>query len=100
MTISINGLGAQPKTELGDSTVDRVTSSASNKTSQQSDAGLASETTSLLAGAAGMTALKNLAMTGDESRMNKVEQLRQSIAAGTYKPAPLEIADALLSEWS
>jgi len=99
MTISIGGLGAQPKTDLGDSTVDRVTSSAAHKASQESEAGVAGETTTLLAGAAGMAALTEVAMNGDESRMSRVEQLRGAVAAGTYQVAPREVADAILAEW-
>lgn len=99
MAISIGGLGAQPNTELGDSTVDRVTSSAANKASQENEAGVTGETTTLMAGAAGMAALTKVAMSGDESRLSKVEQLRGAVADGTYKLAPGEIADALLAEW-
>jgi flagellar biosynthesis anti-sigma factor FlgM len=99
MTISIGGLGAQPKTELGDSTVDRVTSNAANKTSQDSDTGVSGETTTLLAGAASLAALTKVAMSSNDSRASKVEQLRAAVAAGTYKLAPGGIADALLAEW-
>jgi flagellar biosynthesis anti-sigma factor FlgM len=99
MTLSIGGLGTQPKSELGGSTVDRVTSTAANRAAEESDTGVAGETTTLLAGAAGMAALTNIALNGDGSRMSKVEQLRDSVAAGTYKVAPGEIADALLAEW-
>lgn len=99
MTISIGGLGAQPKTELGDSTIDRVTSNAASKTSQDSEAGVAGETTTLLSGAANLAALAKVAMNTDDSRTSKVEQLREAVVGGTYKLATGEVADALLSEW-
>jgi flagellar biosynthesis anti-sigma factor FlgM len=99
MTISIGSLGAQPKTELGDSTVDRVTSNATNKAFQDSEAGVSGETTTLLAGATNVVALTNVAMNAGDSSTSRVEQLREALAAGTYKLAPGEIADAILSEW-
>jgi flagellar biosynthesis anti-sigma factor FlgM len=99
MTLSIGGFGTQPKSELGGSTVDRVTSNAANRAAEEGDAGVAGETTTLLAGAASMAALTNIALNGDGSRMSKVEQLRDSVASGTYKVAPAEIADAVLAEW-
>lgn len=99
MTISIGSVGTQPKTELGESAVDRLTSSATSNLSRESEAGVADETTTLLAGTASIAALTNVAMNGDNSRMGKVEQLREAVAAGTYKPAPEGTADALLAEW-
>ncbi len=99
MTISIGGLGPQPKTDFGEPNVDRVTSSVPDKGSQAPEAAPPDETTTLVAGAASLAALTKLAMNGDERRIGKVEQLRQDIAAGAYKSEPPNIADALLAEW-
>lgn len=99
MTISIGGLGPQPKTDFGEPNVDRVTSGSENKASRGADAGIFAETTTLLAGAANLAALTKIAMNGDESRTGRVEQLRQDIAAGAYKAEPTKIADSLLPEW-
>jgi flagellar biosynthesis anti-sigma factor FlgM len=99
MTISIGGFGSQPKTDLTEPNVDRITSSVPNKGAQAAEAAPADETTTLVAGAASLAALTKLAMNGDETRIGKIEQLRQDIAAGAYKLEPANIADALLAEW-
>ena len=98
MTILIGGLGSQPKTDFSEPNVDRVTSSVPNK-GQAAEAAPAGETTTLVAGATSLAAFAKLAMNGDETRGDKVEQLRQDIAAGAYKLERDNIADALLAEW-
>ncbi|HTR27132.1 MAG TPA: flagellar biosynthesis anti-sigma factor FlgM [Terriglobales bacterium] len=104
MTISIGGLGSQPlgqqpRTDLNEANVDRVTSNAANHAGQTAEAATDGETTNLTAGTANLAALNKLAMSDDETRSEKVEKLRQKVAAGNYKPEPSAIADALLSEW-
>lgn len=98
MTISIGDIGSQPRTEFTESPVDRVTSSLNNKAHEGSDAP-ATETATLLAGATSLAALNAAAMDTARVRTDKVEQLRQSIAAGTYQVEPAQVADAMLKEW-
>lgn len=99
MTISIGGLGPQPRTDISEGKVDHVTSSVANKASQSAEAGTEGATTALMSSAASLAALTKIAMNGDETRARKVEQLRHDVAAGTYKLEPTKIADALLAEW-
>ncbi len=100
MTISIGGLGSQPVGEFIESTIDRVTSSQNNKVQDGADATTTgSETTSLLAGASSLAALTATAMDSGGFRSDKVDQLRQSIANGTYQIEPNQVADAMLKEW-
>jgi len=102
MTISIGGLGPQhleSQEKINDANIDRVTSNATNQTAHTTEAGGEGETTKFTASAANIAALTKLAMNGDDARAEKVEQLRQQVATGTYKPEPSATADALLSEW-
>jgi flagellar biosynthesis anti-sigma factor FlgM len=99
MTISIGSLASQPKTEFNETAVDRVTSSQTNKAHEGADVESTSETTTLVAGAANLAALKSAALEGNGVRTDKVEQLRQAISAGTYKVEPSQVADAMLAEW-
>jgi negative regulator of flagellin synthesis FlgM len=98
MTILIGGMGSQPRTEFTDSPVDRVTSSQNNIAREATDAP-ATETTTLLAGATSMAALTAAAMDTSGVRTDRVEQLRQAIATGTYNVEPSQVADAMLKEW-
>jgi anti-sigma28 factor (negative regulator of flagellin synthesis) len=102
MTISIGGLGPQPETQASEFDADRLSSSGATKVSPESEPGLADEATpTLIAGTASISALTSAAMNGDDSRAGRVEQLRQSVAAGAYQLQPLrDIADAVLAEWS
>ena|ERR1700690_818035 len=98
MTISIGGMGSQPRTEFTESPVDRVTSSQSNKAREGTDAP-STETTTLLAGATSLASLTATAMDIPGVRTDRVEQLRQAIASGTYQVEPSQVADAILKEW-
>jgi flagellar biosynthesis anti-sigma factor FlgM len=99
MTIPIGGLSPQPKTEFNDHDVEPVASPPSNKHLQGGGSALADERTTLLSATASMATLTQIAMNGDDSRAAKIEQLRQEVAAGTYKVDPAEIADAILRNW-
>ena len=102
MTISIGGLGPQHlglQEEVSDAHVDRAATNAANRAGHTSEAGADDESTNLTAGAANIAALTKLAVNSSETRTEKVEHLRQQVAAGNYKPEPSAIADALLSEW-
>jgi len=79
MAISIGGTGSQPVGEFIESTIDRVTSSQSNKVQEGAEASTSgSETTSLLAGASSLAALTATAMDSGGFRSDKVDQLRQA----------------------
>ncbi len=103
MTISIGAMGSQPRTELNDSSVDRVTSSRNDKTNEKSEASSTDassvETTSLVAGTTNLATLTATAMQSGDVRTDKVAQLRQAIASGTYQVEPAQVADAMLKEW-
>jgi flagellar biosynthesis anti-sigma factor FlgM len=100
MAISIGGAGSQPVGEFIESTIDRVTSSQSNKVQEGAEASTSgSETTSLLAGASSLAALTATAMDSGGFRSDKVDQLRQAIASGSYHIEPNQVADAMLKEW-
>jgi negative regulator of flagellin synthesis FlgM len=98
MTISIGGVGSQPRTEFTESSVDRVTTSQSNKAREGTDAPSA-ETTTLLASTTGLQSLTAAAMGSDEVRTDKVSQLREAIANSSYQIDPGQVADAMLKEW-
>jgi flagellar biosynthesis anti-sigma factor FlgM len=103
MTISIGGMGSQSRTELNDSSVDRVTSNRNDKTNDKSETSAAeassAETTSLVAGRTSLATLTATAMQGEDVRTDKVAQLRQAIGSGTYQVEPAQVAEAMLKEW-
>ncbi|MGA8299051.1 MAG: hypothetical protein WCB53_17670 [Terriglobales bacterium] len=106
MTISIGGLSSQPlspqpETAANEFDATPLTSNISINGSQAADAGTADEITpTLIAGTASISALTSMAMNADDSRLSHVEQLRQSVADGTYQLKPLaSVAEALLAEW-
>ncbi|MGA9527429.1 MAG: flagellar biosynthesis anti-sigma factor FlgM [Terriglobales bacterium] len=101
MTISIGSLSSQPTTEPTQST-DHVTSSIANKTKDAEDLSSSSSnesTTTLLSSAASVATLTAQALDQNSIRTDRVEQLRQSIANGTYQVEPAKVADAMLAEW-
>jgi negative regulator of flagellin synthesis FlgM len=101
MTISIGSVGSQPTTELNEST-DRVTSSQANAAREAEDLSSSSSsesTTTVLSGAASVATLTAQALDQGNVRTDRVDQLRQAIANGTYQVEPAKIADAMLAEW-
>jgi flagellar biosynthesis anti-sigma factor FlgM len=99
MTISIGGIGPHSTTEFNESPVDRVTSSLTNKAREGVDAPLTRETTTLVASAANVAVLTSAAVSMNGVRTDRVEQLRHSIASGTYKVEPNLVADAIVRDW-
>ncbi|MFZ3266980.1 MAG: flagellar biosynthesis anti-sigma factor FlgM [Terriglobales bacterium] len=99
MTISIGGMGSQPRTEFTESPVDRVTSSENNQKAREGTDTPTTETTTLLAGTTSLAALTSAAVETSGVRTDKIEQLRQAIAGGTYQVDPSQVADAMLKEW-
>jgi flagellar biosynthesis anti-sigma factor FlgM len=99
MTISIGGMDSQPRTELTESNVDRVTSSQNNNKVRDGAEAPTTETTTLLAGTTSLAALTAAAIDTSGVRTDRVEQLRQAIATGTYRVEPGQVADAMLKEW-
>lgn len=101
MTISIGSVGSQPATELNEST-DRVTSSQANKVRETDDLSSSSSndsTTTVLSSAASVATLTAKALDESSVRTDRVDQLRQAIANGTYQVEPAKIADAMIAEW-
>jgi flagellar biosynthesis anti-sigma factor FlgM len=59
----------------------------------------AEDTTSFSSDTVGLSALTSKAMETPEIRQDKVDSLRQSIQAGSYKIEPDKIADGILKEY-
>lgn len=102
MTISVGSTLSQPKTELNESNIDRVTSNLGNKIREGVETESATETatTLLLSVASNLASLASTAMQAGDIRSDKVEQLRQAISAGTYKVDPGQVADSMIDEWA
>jgi flagellar biosynthesis anti-sigma factor FlgM len=98
MTIPIGGIGSQPRLDINEFPLDRVTSSGSNKAHESSDAASAAETTTLTSGAASVATLTAAAMSDGGIRSDKVDQLRQAIKAGEYNVDPNAVADAMIKD--
>jgi flagellar biosynthesis anti-sigma factor FlgM len=100
MTISIGSISPHPPTEFNESPVDRVTSSLTNKAREGVDAPPPmTETLTLVASAANVAALTSVALSMNGVRSDRVQQLRHSIASGTYKVEPNLVADVIMRDW-
>jgi negative regulator of flagellin synthesis FlgM len=90
-TITPNGLPVppQPKSgQSGGSTQDATAASTKPTVSPATDSVKLTESA---------RALTQAAQPGSEINQQKVDQIRQSIADGSYKPNPANIADKLIS---
>lgn len=89
-TITSNGLPVLPQAQSGQSggTQDATAASAKPVTGPANDSVKLTESA---------RALTQAAQGGSEVDQQKVDKIRQSIADGSYKPNPANIADKLIS---